>query len=86
MLRVNINNASATMTETELLTAGRVGLECAFTFGSEWDGLQKVAVFEGADTKEVALGSATIAVVPQTCLTKLWQILSVWRILTCRRC
>lgn len=68
MLRVSITNASAVMTETELLTAGRVGLECAFTFSSEWDGLQKVAVFEGADTKEVALGSATIAVVPPECM------------------
>ncbi|MBP5461194.1 MAG: hypothetical protein J6Y20_03620 [Lachnospiraceae bacterium] len=68
MIRVSITRADATVTETETLTAGRVGLECAFTFSGEWEGLQKVAVFEGAETIEVALGTATVAVVPPECM------------------
>ena len=68
MIRVSITLADATVTETETLTAGRVGLECAFTFSGDWDGLQKVAVFEGAETVEVALGTATVAVVPPECM------------------
>ena len=68
MIRVNVSLADATVTETETLTAGRVGLECGFTFSSEWDGLMKVAVFEGAETIEVALGKASVAVVPPECM------------------
>lgn len=68
MIRVNVSRADASVTETETLTAGRVGLECGFTFSTEWDGLAKVAVFEGAETIEVALGTASIAVVPPECM------------------
>ena len=68
MIRVSVSRADATVTETETLTAGRVGLECGFTFTTEWDGLMKVAVFEGAETIEVALGLATVAVVPPECM------------------
>ena len=68
MIRLSLTRADATVTETETLTAGRVGLECAFTFNADWDGLTKVAVFEGAETVEVALGSANVAVVPPECM------------------
>lgn len=68
MIRVSVSRADATVTETETLTAGRVGLECGFAFTTEWDGLMKVAVFEGAETIEVALGLATVAVVPPECM------------------
>lgn len=68
MIRLSLTRADATVTETETLTAGRVGLECAFTFNADWDGLTKVAVFEGAETIEVALGSANVAVVPPECM------------------
>ena len=68
MIRLSLTRADATVTETETLTAGRVGLECAFTFNSDWDGLEKVAVFEGAETIEVALGTSSIAVVPPECM------------------
>jgi len=68
MIRVSVSRADATVTETETLTAGRVGLECGFTFTTEWDGLLKIAVFEGAETIEVALGVATVAVVPPECM------------------
>lgn len=69
MIRVSVTRADATVTETETLTAGRVGLECAFAFSADWNGLQKVAVFEGAETIEVALGTANVAVVPPECMT-----------------
>jgi hypothetical protein len=68
MIRLSLTRADATVTETETLTAGRVGLECAFTFNADWDGLQKVAVFEGAEAVEVALRSANVAVVPPECM------------------
>lgn len=68
MIRLSLTRADATVTETETLTAGRVGLECAFAFNSDWDGLEKVAVFEGAETIEVALGTANVAVVPPECM------------------
>lgn len=68
MIRLSLTRADASVTETETLTAGRVGLECAFTFNADWDGLEKVAVFEGAETIEVALGTANVAVVPPACM------------------
>lgn len=68
MLRVTVNNVAATLTESETLTSGRVGLRCAFTFSSEWDGLSKIAVFEGAETMDVALLTSNTAVVPAECL------------------
>lgn len=68
MIRVSVSRADAAVTETETLTAGRVGLECGFTFTTEWDGLAKVAVFEGEQTIEVALGTASVAVVPPECM------------------
>ena len=68
MIRLSLTRAEASVTETETLTAGRVGLECAFTFNSDWDGLEKVAVFEGAETIEVALGTANVAVIPPECM------------------
>lgn len=68
MIRLSLTRADASVTETETLTAGRVGLECAFTFSADWDGLEKVAVFEGAETIEVALGTANVAVVPPECM------------------
>ena len=70
MLRVNVNLVTATMQETEVLTSGRVGLQCGFTFSEEWDGLVKVATFEGAETADVAiLTSDNIVIVPAECLS-----------------
>ena len=70
MLRVNVNLVTATMQETEVLTSGRVGLQCGFTFSEEWDGLVKVATFEGAETADVAiLTSDNIVTVPAECLS-----------------
>lgn len=62
MIRINVSGVSATVTAKEILTAGRVGLECEFTFDGEWDGLFKTAVFQGIETIEVALPSAVCTV------------------------
>lgn len=62
MIRINVNGVSATVTAKEILTAGRVGLECEFTFDDEWDGLFKTAVFQGIETIEVALPNAVCTV------------------------
>lgn len=72
MIRISVSTsgvaADIEVTEKETLTAGRVGLQCEFTFGSVWDGLQKIAVFEGAEIKEVALGLEPVVEVPWECL------------------
>lgn len=62
MIRINVSGVSANVTAKEILTAGRVGLECEFTFDGEWDGLFKTAVFQGIETIEVALPSAVCTV------------------------
>lgn len=62
MIRVSVDGVSATVTEKEVLTAGRVGLECAFTFTGEWDGLFKTAVFQGVESVDVALPDNTCVV------------------------
>ena len=55
MLRLDIRGVNAYPLEKEVLTEGRVGLEISFTFSSDWDGLTKIAVFEGAQTIDVIL-------------------------------
>lgn len=62
MIRINVDGVTATVTEKEVLTAGRVGLECAFTFTGEWDGLFKTAVFQGVESVDVALPDNTCVV------------------------
>lgn len=68
MIRINVSRADATLTETETLTEGRVGLRCAFTFGEEWNGLQKIAYFEGSDARSVAMVDGDEVEVPWECL------------------
>lgn len=56
MMKMTIDGVTATATEKEVLTAGRVGLRCAFEFaGGDWGGLFKTAVFQGIETVDVAL-------------------------------
>ena len=65
MIRINVSVADATVTEKETLTASRVGLQCEFTFSSEWDELSKIAVCEGAEVREVAMDGNTITIPPE---------------------
>ena len=62
MIKCNVTNVAITLTETETLTAGRVGLECQFSFSSEWDGLAITAYFLGSTTKAVVVNGDTVTV------------------------
>lgn len=62
MIKCNVTNVAITLTETETLTAGRVGLECQFSFSSEWDGLAITAYFLGSTTKAVVVAGDTVTV------------------------
>lgn len=68
MIRISVSRADATVLETETLTAGRIGLVCEFVFSSDWDDLEKVAVFDGEVTKEVMLDENNRAIVPAECM------------------
>ena len=70
MLKINVSTAEAVITETELITSGRKGLKCAFSFSSDWSGLQKIAVFQGVATRDIALLSGNEVVVPAECIAK----------------
>jgi len=69
MLRINVNLVTATVQETEILTSGRVGLQCEFTFSDEWDGLMKTATFEGAESADVPMLASNTVTVPHECLS-----------------
>lgn len=66
MIIVTVLRTHAAATVTEVLTAGRVGMEAKFHFSSEWDGLGKTAVFEaGGVTKDVIVDPDGILVPPE---------------------
>ena len=69
MIRLTVSRADVTVEERETLTSGRVGLKCTFTFSADWDGLQKIATFAGAQTKSVPLGGGEVTV-PWECLAE----------------
>lgn len=69
MLKLDVRGVKAIPLEKEILTEGRVGLEISFSFSSDWDGLSKTAVFEGAKTIDVLL-TENACVVPHECLSK----------------
>jgi hypothetical protein len=68
MLRLSITGVAASVTEEETLTAGRVGLQCGFSFDAVWNGLFKTAVFEGVETVDVALDDSNVCTVPWECM------------------
>ena len=68
MIIVTVLRTHAAAVVTEVLTAGRVGMEAKFHFSSEWDGLGKTAVFEaGGVTKDVIVDPDGI-LVPHECM------------------
>lgn len=69
MLIINISTATAEITETETITAGRVGMRCGFTFDSAWDGLAKTVVVSGVVRRDRVLVGDEIEV-PGECLVK----------------
>lgn len=62
MLKVNCTATTTTVTESETLVSGRVGLQIEFSFSSEWEGLNKTACFRGENDYEVILNDNTIEV------------------------
>ena len=69
MLRIQVNTASAEIIENDLITAGRAGLQCQFTFSGDWDDLAKTVVVIGSAQRDVVLVGDTITV-PRECLLK----------------
>jgi lysophospholipase L1-like esterase len=68
MIIVTALRTHASATKTEELVAGRVGMEAAFHFSPEWDGLGKTAVFEaGGIAKDVIVGDDP-CIVPHECM------------------
>lgn len=69
MLKIQITTAEAVIQETELITAGRRGLECAFSFDSAWADLAKTVVVQGVVKRDIQLVGNSI-VVPGECIAK----------------
>lgn len=68
MIIITALRTHASATKTEELVAGRVGMEAAFHFSPEWDGLGKTAVFEaGGVAKDVIIGDDP-CIVPHECM------------------
>lgn len=70
MIRLSATKAELTITETETITSGAQRVfECAFTVNSDWDGLNRTAVFRaGTKTVSVLLGDDNTAEIP-------WEVL-----------
>ena len=70
MIRLSATKAELTITETETITSGAQRVfECAFTVNSDWDGLNRTAVFRaGAKAVSVLLGDDNTAEIP-------WEVL-----------
>lgn len=69
MLRIRVTTAEATILETELITAGRRGLQCAFAFSDDWEGLAKTVIVRGVVKRDIVLVGDTITV-PGECLER----------------
>lgn len=70
MIRLSATKAVLTITETETITSGAQRVfECAFTVNSDWDGLNRTAVFRaGTKAVSVLLGDDNTAEIP-------WEVL-----------
>lgn len=68
-IHVKVSGASAVARRTGPLVAGTVGMPVHFSFSSAWDGLNVIAVFEGAKTLSAALLGQTETTVP-------WEVLA----------
>lgn len=69
MIEIEVSGGSAKLIGSEVLTAGRTGLLCRAVFDPAWDGLQKTAVFSGAQDADIFVQEETIRV-PAECLSK----------------
>lgn len=63
-IEVYVTDTTVTSRLYGALTSGMVGVPATFSFGPEWDGLNKVAVFKGCTTKTRALVESNETTVP----------------------
>ena len=69
MIHVIVRERDATAQATEPITSGSVGLECSFRFSEDWEGLGKVAIFQGSgQIIDVALVGQESCTVPHEVL------------------
>lgn len=64
MFELNIDTRIASVKRREKITAGSVGIQCGFTFSSDWDGLSKTAVFETDKHKIAIVLTASAVTIP----------------------
>ena len=69
MFNITVSAAEAAVEKSEIITRGRVGLQCRFRFSPEWKGLAKTAVFSGAENRDVIITGDTVTV-PAECLSE----------------
>ena len=69
MFNITVSAADAAVEKSEIITRGRVGLQCRFRFSPEWKGLAKTAVFSGAEDRDVIITGDTVTV-PAECLSE----------------
>ena len=67
MFTLFVSSASVAVEEKEVITAGRVGLQCSIRFSPDWDGLVKTAVFDGAESRDVIVTGERVTI-PAECL------------------
>lgn len=68
MFEIYVSAADVTVKRKETITEGRAGLRCKMSFSEEWEGLAKTAVFEGAESRDVAMTGDTVTI-PAECLS-----------------
>ena len=67
MFTLFVSSASVAVEEKEVITAGRVGLQCSIRFSPDWDGLVKTAVFDGTESRDVIVTGERVTI-PAECL------------------
>ena len=67
MFTLFVSSASVAVEEKEIITAGRVGLQCSIRFSPDWDGLVKTAVFDGTESRDVIVTGERVTI-PAECL------------------
>ena len=67
---VAVDTRKAVICNADLLTSGSAGIEVAFRFSSDWDGLGKIAVFKGSGVSVDVVLTDTTCVIPAETLTQ----------------
>ena len=70
MLTFKFTQVNGTMSEADTLTSGMVGKQCKLEFSSEWDGMQKTAVFTAGTTVRDVVNVEEIVEIPAECLVR----------------